>query len=304
LWWREHEGAVLLVPLVSWVTPANVFEGGLLVPSLRYCQQHWGWWPKIIVADMSYMGAQLKALCRTRWQTAVVTRLHSNAQLIPPYAAWNRTQCHQGQPLRWLEYAPEQDQHWFGVAEPAVCCSRCWEASTCPRQFAFAASQHETLFGLLPLASLPVQRLLQQVRPWIEPAQSYEKNQLGLNSAFLNSLHLAWCMALLADAAVLLRIRAMLEAPARTPLLHDLLAHQSQFDFGPRMNSQNAKSQKMPRFAWRQLKFSALTHGFCYRVSTVASIECYQIKATYGNYQQTSTERNNRSAANALPASI
>jgi hypothetical protein len=233
LWWREHEGAVLLVPLVSWVTPANVFEGGLLVPSLRYCQQHWGWWPKIIVADMSYMGAQLKALCRTRWQTAVVTRLHSNAQLIPPYAAWNRTQCHQGQPLRWLEYAPEQDQHWFGVAEPAVCCSRCWEASTCPRQFAFAASQHETLFGLLPLASLPVQRLLQQVRPWIEPAQSYEKNQLGLNSAFLNSLHLAWCMALLADAAVLLRIRAMLEAPARTPLLHDLLAHQSQFDFGP-----------------------------------------------------------------------
>ena len=35
LWWREHTAAVLLVPLVTWVAPANVSEGGFLVPSLR-----------------------------------------------------------------------------------------------------------------------------------------------------------------------------------------------------------------------------------------------------------------------------
>lgn len=37
LWWREYSPAVLLVPLVSWIAPANVSEGGLLVPSLHYC---------------------------------------------------------------------------------------------------------------------------------------------------------------------------------------------------------------------------------------------------------------------------
>lgn len=232
LWWREHNASVLLVPLVSWVTPANVFEGALLRPSLRYCQQHWSWWPSIVVADMSYMGAELKALCRTQWQVAVITRLRSDMRLMPPYVAPDRLECHQGQPLRWLEYAPEHEQHWFGVAEPVDCCAQCWEASTCPRQFAFAARQHETLFGLLPLASLPAQKLIQQVRPWIEPAQAYEKNQLGLAGAFLNSLRLAWYMSLLADAAVLLRVHAKLRAATQRPLLHKLVAHQCQFNFG------------------------------------------------------------------------
>ncbi len=37
------------------------------------------------------------------------------------------------------------------------------------------------LFGLLPPAGRLAQRLLRQVRPWIEPAQSFEKNQLGLD---------------------------------------------------------------------------------------------------------------------------
>lgn len=46
-------------------------------------------------------------------------------------------------------------------------------------QFAFAPSEHETLLGLLPLASRPAQKLLQEVRPWIEPAQSYEKINWG-----------------------------------------------------------------------------------------------------------------------------
>jgi hypothetical protein len=82
------------------------------------------------------------------------------------------------------------------------------------RQFAHAPGAHETLLGLLPLNTQPSQRLLQKVRPWIEPAQSYEKNQLGLSQMFFNSLRLTWCMALLADAAVLLRAQAMLHASA------------------------------------------------------------------------------------------
>lgn len=221
---------MLLVPLVSWITPANVYDGALLIPTLHYCQRRWSWWPRIVVGDMGYMAAEIKAKCRQRWQVAVVTRLRSDMKLVAPYVAWNRAECHQGEPLQWLEYVPAENQHWFSVREPATCCQHCWEASCCPRQFAFAAN-HETLLGPLPLASLPAQRLLQQVRPWIEAAQSYEKNQLGLNHAFLNSLRLAWCMTLLADAAVLLRAKASIDATDTQSLLRPLAPHQRLFDF-------------------------------------------------------------------------
>jgi hypothetical protein len=76
------------------------------------------------------------------------------------------------------------------------------------------------------------QRLLQQVRPWIEPTQSYEKNQLGLSQVFFNSLRLTWTMCLLADAAVLLRAIAMIREPVPLPvLLDELLPHQLPLDF-------------------------------------------------------------------------
>jgi len=233
LWWREHTSAVLLVPLVSWVAPANVWEGGFLVPSLRYCERHWSWWPQIVVADMGYLAAEGKAICRKNWRVAVVTKLKANMNLVPPYVAWNRAECHQGQPLRWLGYSPLEDRHWFGVSDEPIYCQRCWEASACPREFAFAPSDHETLLGLLPLASAPAQRLLQQVRPWIEPTQSYEKNQLGLSQVFFNSLRLTWCMALLADAAVLLRTHALLHAPAQEcHLLRELAPQQGLLNLG------------------------------------------------------------------------
>jgi hypothetical protein len=243
LWWREYTPAVMLVPLVSWVAPANVSEGGFLVPSLRYCERRWSWWPQIVVADMGYLAAEAKTTCRQTWRVAIVTKLKANMNLVPPYVAWNRAECPQGQPLRWLEYAPREDRHWFGVTGEPDVCQRCWEASGCAREFAFAPSDHETLLGLLPLASLPAQRLLQQVRPWIEPTQSYEKNQLGLSQVFFNSLRLTWCMTLLADAAVLLRNHALLHAPVPQPhLLHDLAPQQGFLDLGAEFQPEPAGS--------------------------------------------------------------
>ena len=85
---------------------------------------------------------------------------------------------------------------------------------------------------MLPLASRPAQALLQHVRPWIEPTQAYEKNQLGLNQMFLNSLRLTWCLALWADAAVLLRTHALLHAPVESPLFSELTPQQGWLDFG------------------------------------------------------------------------
>jgi len=217
---------VLLLPLVSWIAPANVSEGGLLVPSLRYCEQRWSWWPSYVVADMGYLAAEHKQRCRERWHVAVVTHLRSDMKLVAPFVSEQETACAQGQPLQWLGYDARDDQHWFGASPTAELCRSCWQASICPRQFAYAPATHETLLGLLPLSTLPAQRLLQQVRPWIEPAQSYEKNQLGLGQMFLNSLRLTWCMALLADAAMLLRAHALLHAPPTQPALLGELAPQ------------------------------------------------------------------------------
>jgi hypothetical protein len=223
LWLHDYTVGVLLVPLISWVTPANVSEGGLLLPSLHHCQRQWAWCPPVIVADMGYLAAEAKRRCRERWRVAVLTKLRSDMKLVAPYVAWNQAACPQGQPLSWLGYDGWAGEHWFGAGPEPELCGRCWEAARCPRQFAYRPEMHETLLGLLPLASTTAQGMLQQVRPWIEPAQSFEKNQLGLGQVFFNSLRFTWAMALLADAAVLLRARVLLERPVPRSVLAGLM---------------------------------------------------------------------------------
>jgi hypothetical protein len=147
---------------------------------------------------------------------------------------WDQAACPQGEPLSWLGYDGKAGEHWFGVGAEPELCRCCWEAARCPRQFAYPPAQHETLLGLLPLASRLAQQVLQQVRPWIEPAQSFEKNQLGLGDVFFNSLRFTWTMALLADAAVLLRARALLGRPPLRPLLANLMPFQLSLELDER----------------------------------------------------------------------
>lgn len=215
-----------LVPLVSWVTPGNVKEGGLLRPSLHWCQTHLGWWPGIVVADMGYLAAASKTTARTRWQCAIVTKLRVDMKLIAPYVSAQVMHCPQGQTLDWWEYAAATATQWFRATADAEHCARCWEAAECPRHFGYTAAAHETLLGMIPLGSRVAQRLLRQVRPWIEPAQSFEKNQLGLGRMFLNSLRLTWQMSLLADSAVLLRTMAWLDTAPNDALLSGLAREQ------------------------------------------------------------------------------
>ena len=229
VWLPTGHQSVTLLPLVTWVTPANVAEGGLLVPSLRWCRRHLGWWPGLVVADMGYLSAASKQAARTGWQTAVVTKLRADMKVLPPYVNAVQVECPQGQSLEWWEHEPENGQQWFRAPAAAEYCPHCWEASRCPRHFGYAVGQHETLFGLIPLASRVSTRLLQQVRPWIEPAQSFEKNQLGLGQMFFTSLRLTWQMSLWADSAVLLRTMAWLDTPTERSLLAGLQPQQLEF---------------------------------------------------------------------------
>ena len=110
LWLPTAHSSVTLLPLVTWVAPANVSEGGLLVPSLHWCRRHLGWWPGIVVADMGYLGAESKQAARTGWQTAVVTKLRADMKLVPPYVSATQAECPQGQALEWWEHDPESGQ--------------------------------------------------------------------------------------------------------------------------------------------------------------------------------------------------
>lgn len=94
------------------------------------------------------------------------------------------------------------------------------------------------------------------MRPWIEPAQSYEKNQLGLGQVFLNGLRFTWARALLADAAVLLRARVLLGRPTPQPLLTGWMPRQLPLGlqvegcegFSPEIKLESAKSPIKSRF--------------------------------------------------------
>jgi len=226
LWLRAYPRAVLLVPLVSWTAPAHVPEGYLLKPSLHYCHQRLGWRPAIVTGDWGYIHQGTKKEIREGWQVAVVTKLKSDMNLIEPFDSWDQVSCQQGQRLHWLGWENAEQSHWFGVPSGPSLCHCCWQASTCPREFAYPAALHETLLGLLPLNTRAAKKLLQQVRSWIEPTQSFEKNILGLSQVFFNSLRLTWTMSLLADAVALLRAQALLWQPSPEHLLEGLLPRQ------------------------------------------------------------------------------
>jgi hypothetical protein len=226
LWLRSYEPAVLLVPLVSWAAPAHVPDGYLLKPSIRQCQRRLGWRPDIVVGDLGYIHQQTKREIRQQWQVAVVTKLKRDMKIMEPFDAWDQMSCQQGQALQWLGYDTADSLHWFGVPAGESLCRYCWEASSCAKEFGYPPELSETLLGLLPLNTIVARRLIYQLRPWVEPYQSFEKNILGLNQIFLNSLRLTWTLTLLADAVGLLRALALLNSPWQTNLLRELIPTQ------------------------------------------------------------------------------
>ncbi len=84
---------------------------------------------------------------------------------------------------------------------------------------------------MIPLNTKAGWKLVSSCRSWIEAAQSFDKNQLGLDRLFLNSLALTWTISLLADSVTLLRCLAQLSVPPEQDLLADLFPTQSTFDF-------------------------------------------------------------------------
>jgi len=231
LWLRQHRARVLLAPLISWIAPANRDDSVFLEPSLHQCARRLDWTPDIVVGDMAYVGMVVQRRLREEMRVALVTKFKPNMILPEEFEDAFTMTCEQGQVLRWLGLHELEQLHWFGVADPDPLCTRCWQRSVCPREFSFPPRAHEILYGTIPLSSSVGQQLLRQARSWIEAAQSYEKNQLGLNQFFLNSLRLTWTVGLLADTVALLRAKAMLLEPPQDPdLLESMQPEQLPLD--------------------------------------------------------------------------
>jgi hypothetical protein len=212
------------------VAPANRNETRFVKPSVELCLKRLHWSPELIVGDMAYVHLELQKDLRERLGVSLLTKIRNDMNWVPPFDQGPTAACSQGQPLSWLELDGREQVHWFGVTDPQPLCPWCWQQSTCSRQFSYPARQHEILLGRIPLTSQTGQLLVNQVRCWIEPAQSFEKNQLGLSKMFFNSLRFTWTMSLLADAAVLLRAHALLQEIPQPHLLRELLPDQLPLD--------------------------------------------------------------------------
>jgi hypothetical protein len=227
LWLPQRQEAVLLVPLLTWTAPANRHDRLFLEPSLRYLRQHLDFTPALVVADMAYINMDMQERLRRELQVGVITRLPPNYDLPKKVEPALLLRCAQGQKLQWLGLREDEQLHWFGVAQDQEpLCSKCWEASRCPREFSFAPTDHEIALGTIPVNTPLAQKLLMQTRHWVEASQSYEKNQLGLGSMFLNSLRLAAILSQLADLVSLLRAHALLSEPLKQNPLELLLPNQ------------------------------------------------------------------------------
>jgi hypothetical protein len=163
---------------------------------------------------------------REKLHVAVVTKFRSDMVLPDEFDDPLTITCEQGQVLRWLGLDEAQQLHWYGVLDPDPLCAMCWQQGNCPREFCFEPRRHEILHGTIPHSSSVGQQLLKQARSWIEASQSYEKNQLGLNQIFFNSLRLTWVMCLLVDTVALLRASALISEPTKPNLVADLMPKQ------------------------------------------------------------------------------
>lgn len=230
LWLGQQAEAILLVPLVSWIAPANRHDVLFLKPSVKYCYDHFDFVPQLVIGDMAYNNLATQRGLREELGVGVVTRLRPNFDLPKSIEPALLLRCSQGQPLQWMGLHHRDQLHWFIARETDWLCPFCPEQSQCPREFAFSPADHEIALGTVPINTKTGQKLLMQVRTWIEASQAYEKNQLGLVDMFLNSLRLTWIVGLLADTVSLLRAHAQLRhAPAELPLL-SLLPRQTALD--------------------------------------------------------------------------
>ena len=162
------KGKNLLIPLVSFIEPANVYEGNLLNPMIQNVQKELSLHIDIVVGDMGYISSDHKRELREQSQTAVITRVREN--MFPPkeYVDHGCPECPEGIPLSWDGYDLDTEMHRYIAPTDHAACRVCRLHGSCYQELSINPLTDEHRFGIIPLHTKVAQRLLQQIRPQVE----------------------------------------------------------------------------------------------------------------------------------------
>ena len=225
------KGKNLLIPLVSFIEPANVYEGNLLNPMIQNVQKKLALHIDIVVGDMGYISSDHKRELRKQSQTAVITKVREN--MLPPkeYADHGCPECPEEIPLSWDGYDPDTETHRYIAPTDHAACKICRLHGSCYQERSIHPSTDEHRFGIIPLHTQVAQRLLQQIRPQVERGFENDKNKLSLNRFFANSLKIAKIIGYLTDACQILLLFAEMKTNTKAKAKRIMKASYTQLSF-------------------------------------------------------------------------
>ena len=177
------KGKNFLIPLVSFIEPANVYEGNLLNPMIQNAEKELSLHIDIVVGDMGYISSDHKRELRKQFHTAVITKLREN--MFPPeeYADYGCPECPEGVPLSWDGYDLDTEMHQYLAPTDHATCKVCRLHGSCYQELSISPFMDEHRFGIIPLHTKVAKRLLQQIRPQVkEVSRMIKTNYLSTDS--------------------------------------------------------------------------------------------------------------------------
>ncbi len=200
-----------MIPLISFIEPANVYEGKLLYPMIQKTRKDLSLHIDAVVGDMGYISADQKRDLRKQSQTAVLTKIRENMSPPQEYLDYGCPECPEGFPLSWDGYNPDQEGHRYFTSLDHPACSLCRLQGNCYQEIYIRSAIDEHHFGIIPLHTKVAQRLLRKIRPQVERGFENDKNKLYLNRFFTNSLKMARIIGYLSDASQILLLFAAMK---------------------------------------------------------------------------------------------
>lgn len=196
------------IPVHSLARKAGKADVEMLKPLLNFAWRRLGnLWPlHLVVGDKGYISAKRGRFLRRNRGVGLVVA--PKADMTPPEGT-NSTGCPIcpfGEELVWDDYDPADDRLLYRGATET--CEQCPLAGGCPKRFDFAASDHETFWGMVPYHSRLCRELLRLFRPRSEPSFNIAKNHFRLKEFFINSLDLAKTLCVMSDVTETLKIMA------------------------------------------------------------------------------------------------
>lgn len=189
-----------VIPLISVIEPADVFENQVL-NLLVELGQSFGLDIRYIIADTAYIDTDLKEKLYEDKGIVLMTDKKSNTRLPPRCSSSGQPYCRNDVPMKWLEYDPEQHEHYYGCghSEPE-CCSFYWD---CPHEQVISQQEFAVAFGTIPVHTTIVRRALSK-RKQIEPTFFRNKYRSGLEKVTLKGKENAALLACFSDICEML----------------------------------------------------------------------------------------------------